>query len=42
MTPQLAGIHRHELGSSRGSLANQRTSILAAIEFLIDGFSRPE
>ena len=38
MTPQLSGIHRDKLGAPRGSLAEHRSLILAALEFLIDGF----
>jgi toxin CcdB len=38
MTPQLAGIARTELGAAIGSLANQRQTIVAAIDFLVTGF----
>jgi toxin CcdB len=38
MTPQLAGITRTELGSLAGSLAEQRQTILAALDFLVTGF----
>ncbi len=38
ITPQLAGINRTELGSLAGSLADQRQTILAALDFLLTGF----
>ena len=38
MTPQLAGIGRAELGPHAGSLAEERQTILAAIDFLLTGF----
>ena len=38
MTPQLAGIGRTELGAAVGSLANERQSIIAAMDFLLMGF----
>lgn len=38
MTPQLAGISRKDLGPAVGSLAGQRSTILAAIDFLVTGF----
>jgi toxin CcdB len=38
MTPQLAGIARTDLGSQAGSLAEERQTILAAIDFLVTGF----
>ena len=38
MTPQLAGIARTELGAPAGSLAGQRQTILAAMDFLLTGF----
>jgi len=38
MTPQLAGISRTELGSVAGSLAEERQTILAALDFLLTGF----
>jgi toxin CcdB len=38
MTPQLAGISRTELGSLTGTLAGERPTILAAVEFLLAGF----
>jgi toxin CcdB len=38
MTPQLAGVNRAELGSHAGSLAEERQTILAAIDFLVIGF----
>jgi toxin CcdB len=38
MTPQLAGIGRAELGPHAGTLAEERQTILAAIDFLLTGF----
>ena len=38
MTPQLAGIGRAELGPHAGTLAEERDTILAAIDFLLTGF----
>lgn len=38
MTPQLAGIGRPELGPQAGTLAEERQTILAAIDFLLSGF----
>jgi toxin CcdB len=38
MTPQLAGIARTDLGTPSGSLAEERQTILAAIDFLLTGF----
>ena len=38
MTPQLAGIGRGELGPHAGSLAGDRPTILAALDFLLTGF----
>ena len=38
MTPQLAGVNRTELGSLAGSLAGERQTILAALDFLLTGF----
>jgi len=38
MTPQLAGIARADLGAQIGSLAEQRQTILAALDFLLTGF----
>jgi toxin CcdB len=38
MTPQLAGIGRAELGAAVGSLANERQTIVAAMDFLLSGF----
>ena len=38
LTPQLAGISRSELGSVAGSLAEERQTILAAVDFLLTGF----
>lgn len=37
MTPQLAGITRSELGAAVGSVADQRSVILAALNLLIAG-----
>ncbi|TLY73906.1 MAG: plasmid maintenance protein CcdB [Gammaproteobacteria bacterium] len=38
MTPQLAGVARKDLGVLAGSVAEQRQSIVAPIDFLIAGF----
>jgi toxin CcdB len=38
MTPQLAGIGRAELGPHAGTLAEERQTILSAIDFLLTGF----
>jgi toxin CcdB len=38
LTPQLAGIARAELGAPAGSLARQRDTIIAALDFLFTGF----
>jgi toxin CcdB len=38
MTPQLAGIGRTDLGAVAGSLAGERQTILAAMDFLLTGF----
>ena len=38
MTPQLAGIPRNELGPPAGSLARNRDTLLAALDFLLTGF----
>jgi toxin CcdB len=38
MTPQLAGIAHAELGAPAGSLARQRGTVLAALDFLLTGF----
>jgi toxin CcdB len=38
MTPELAGIPRSALGVPVGSLAAQRDTILAAMDFLLAGF----
>ncbi len=38
MTPQLAGISRTDLGVATGSLAEQRQTILAAMDFLLTGY----
>jgi len=37
LTPQLAGIARAELGPAIGSLAQHRSEILAAMDFLLTG-----
>ena len=37
MTPQLAGIARSELGAQVGSVADQRSAIIAALDLLITG-----
>lgn len=38
LTPQLAGVLRSDLGAVAGSVAEQRQTILAAIDFLLTGF----
>ena len=38
ITPQLAGVARADLGAQTGSLAEQRQTILAALDFLLTGF----
>ena len=38
MTPQLAGVGRAELGPQAGNLAEERQTILAAVDFLLSGF----
>jgi toxin CcdB len=38
MTPQLAGIGREELGPQTGTLAEERHTVLASIDFLLSGF----
>lgn len=38
LTPQLAGVNRTELGPLAGSLADERQTILAALDFLLTGF----
>jgi len=38
VTPQLAGIAQSELGPATGSLAHHRSTILAAMNFLLLGF----
>jgi toxin CcdB len=38
VTPQLAGINRAELGPPAGSLAQERQTILAALDFMVTGF----
>jgi toxin CcdB len=38
VTPQLAGVARAELGATVGSIARQRETILAALDFLLLGF----
>ena len=37
LVPQLAGIQLNDLGAEVGSLAHQRTEIVAAIDFLVTG-----
>ena len=37
MTPQLAGISRSELGPAIGSVADQRSAIVSALDLLITG-----
>ncbi len=38
VTQQLAGMARADLGAPAGSLARQRDTILAALDFLLTGF----
>jgi toxin CcdB len=38
VTPQLAGVARSDLGPVAGSLADQRPTIIAAVDFLLSGF----
>jgi len=38
MTPQLAGISRADIGPLAGTLADERQTILAALDFLLTGF----
>ena len=38
MTPELAGVAIADLGAPAGSLANQRDTIIAAMDFLLAGF----
>lgn len=38
VTPQLAGIHRRELGEEVADIADKRGEILSAMDFLISGF----
>ncbi|SJM92565.1 conserved hypothetical protein [Crenothrix polyspora] len=38
LTPQLAGIHKKELGEFVASVANYRAEIIGALDFLITGF----
>jgi toxin CcdB len=38
VTPQLAGIGRAELGPHAGTLAEERQTILTAVDFLLTGF----
>ena len=38
MTPELAGIARSDLGPPAGSLAEDRDTILGAMDFLLTGF----
>lgn len=38
MTPQLAGIARHELSEAVASVSKNRAEILAAIDLLLTGF----
>jgi toxin CcdB len=40
LTPQLAGIQSTELGPSVASLAEQRQTVVAAIDFLMTGVTR--
>ncbi|HLS80198.1 MAG TPA: CcdB family protein [Steroidobacter sp.] len=37
MTPQLAGVARSELGPAVGSVADQRSAIVSAMDLLITG-----
>ena len=38
ITPQLAGVARSDLGPTAGTLANQRQTIISAMDFLLSGF----
>ena len=38
ITPQLAGVNRSQLGPLAGTLADERQTILAALDFLLTGF----
>ncbi len=38
LTPQLAGVAQSDLGAAVGTLATQRDTIMAAMDFLILGF----
>lgn len=38
MTPQLAGLARSDLGAPAGSLAGERQTIVAAMDFLLTGY----
>ncbi len=38
MTPQLAGIARADLGAQSGTLAGERETVTAALDFLLTGF----
>lgn len=38
LTPQLAGIHRKELGSAIASVEAMSSDIISAIDFLLSGF----
>jgi toxin CcdB len=37
VTPQLAGISRHELGTIVDTVSSERTKIIAALDLLITG-----
>ncbi|MBU0632580.1 CcdB family protein [bacterium] len=37
-TQELAGVHKSVLGDKCGSLANHRSQIIAAIDFMVSGF----
>lgn len=38
MVPELAGIHRRELGPRCGDLASARSAVLQAIDLMLTGF----
>lgn len=38
LTPQLAGIHRKELGDEVADLSAQRIELMNAVDFLLTGF----
>ncbi len=38
LTPQIAGVHRRDLGKEVADISEQRDEIIAALDFLISGF----